>query len=239
MRELCKETMINSYRNISFRMEERGEYDYNYYSKLLENDLKELGENSGKYREKFISKVMAIYSAKSRTASAFIVGPAKFKPTERANNAERKHIEHFQYWRERYFKLVNRVRRRSPEEDIELHKKEIKRLEELKAKRKEEKSGRIQNITIRIRYYRKKIEQLEARSKLSEKFEEISIPNGRIYFSNDRLIIEHNEKPSKETIMIIKEHGFKYSPKTTSWVRQFTGNATHRAIQLSDKLNNK
>lgn len=123
MSELNKQRMIDSYRNISFSMEKRGEDDFNYYSKLLENDLKTLGENSGRYKEKFCEKVMAIYNHKCKCASAFIVGPAKFKPNERAMSSERRAIEHFTFWRERYFKLVNRVRRQAPIDDIEKHKK--------------------------------------------------------------------------------------------------------------------
>lgn len=241
MSALCKETMINAYRNISFHMEERGESDFKYYTELLKKDLEALGENTGKYSDKFQEKVMSIYSAKSRTASSFIVGPAKFKVTERANNSERKHIEHFTYWRERYFKLVNRVRKASPVDDIAKHKLEIEKLEKQKADWKAQGYGsrdyRISNTNANIRYYKKKIEALEARTKLSEIFTETIIPNGKIYFSNDRLVIEHNNKPDKETITLIKGHGFKYSPKTTTWVRQFTGNAVHSARQLVDKLN--
>lgn len=236
MNTLDKNFMISSYRNISFRGEERGEYDFNYYSDMLKKDLELLGENKGKYEQKFCEKVMAIYGAKSRQASSMIVGPAKFKVTHKANEAERKHFDHFAKWRERYFKLVNRVRKKSPAEYIEDHKNEISRLEEVKAKRKEE--GRCyRNITIRIKYYKDKIEQMEAREKLSENFSEIAIPDGKIYFANDRLVVEHTNKPSSEVISIIKKHGFRYSPKTKSWVRQFTGNAVYSAKQLANKLN--
>lgn len=239
--ELNKDVMIHAYRNISFHMEERGESDFNYYTNMLKNDLELLGENSERYKEKFESKVMDIYGAKSRTASAFIVGPAKFKVTERANNSERRAIEHFTYWRERYFKLVNRVRRSSPSDDITNHKLEIEKLEAQKAHYIAEgyssRDFRISNTNASIRYYKKKIEALEAREKLSELFQEITIPDGKIYFSNDRLVINHNSKPEKNVIELIKKHGFKYSPKTSTWVRQFTGNAVHSARQLGDRLN--
>lgn len=238
---LDKQRMIDAYRNISFHMEERGESDFKYYTELLAKDLELLGENSGKYKEKFESKVMDIYSSKSRTASAFIVGPAKFKVTERANNSERNKIEHFTYWRERYFKLVNRVRKASPSDDIAKHKLEIEKLEAQKAKWKAEgyssRDWRISNTNANIRYYKKKIEALEARTQLADLFQEIAIPDGMIYFSNDRLVVEHESKPSKEVIEKIKYHGFKYSPKTTTWVRRFTGNAIHSARQLGVKLN--
>lgn len=235
MSTLNKQFMIDSYRNISFRGEERGEYDFNYYSDMLKKDLELLGDNKGKYEQKFCEKVMAIYGAKSRQASAFIVGPAKFKVTHKANESERKHYDHFTKWRERYFKLVNRVRKKSPSEYIEDHKNEILRLEGVKAKRKEEKRC-YRNITIRIKYYKDKIEQLGARERLSENFTELIIPEGKIYFSNDRLVVEHTSKPSSEVIALIKKHGFRYSPRTKSWVRQFTGNAVYSAKNLAKAL---
>lgn len=236
---LDKTRMIQAYRNISFHMEERGESDYKYYSELLEADLKLLGENTGKYHDKFVEKVMAIYGAKSRQASAMIVGPANFKVTHKANEAERKHTEHFNHWRERYFKLVNRVRKLSVAENIISDSEHLTKLEALKAQYKLEGKPHyaMTNLNAKIRYYKKKVEQLEVREKLSELFKETAIPGGRIYFSNERLVVEHSSKPDKTTIDDIKSHGFKYSPKTTTWVRQFTGNAVHSARQLGVKLN--
>lgn len=243
MKTLDKKVMIDSYRNISFSGEQRGESDFNYYNDLLAKDLEALGENSGRYAEKFCEKVMAIYSAKSRTASAFIVGPAKF-PTARnqkANDAERRAIDHFKYWREKYFKLVNRVRKQAPIDDIEKHKKEIERFEAIKEKYKAEGYGsqdwRISNTNATIRYHKKKIEALQNRIGLSESFNEIIVPDGRIYFSNERLVVEHNEKPSSEVIALIRGHSFRYSPRTKTWVRQFTQNAVYDAQNLAKKLN--
>ena len=81
-----KEYMIASYRNISFDPEKRGEQDFNYYNNLLEQDLKIVGENNQKYVDKFISKLMLYYSHKSNTASAMIVGPARFKVNHKRLN---------------------------------------------------------------------------------------------------------------------------------------------------------
>jgi hypothetical protein len=239
MNQLNKEFMISSYRNISFHMEERGESDFKYYNEILIKDLELLGENSGKYRDKFIEKVHAIYSAKSRQASAMIVGPANFKVTHKANESERKHSDHFNHWRERYFKLVNRVRRLSTADNVISDKEHLHKLEELKKKYKLEGKPHyaMTNLTTKIRYYKKKVSQLEARERLSEMFETIIVPNGKIYFDNDRLIVDHNDKPDKLVIEAIRSHGFKYSPKTTTWVRQFTGNAVHSARKLGVKLN--
>lgn len=233
--------MIDSYRNISFRGESRGEWDFNYYSNLLKNDLELLGENTGKYAEKFCDKVMAIYRHKARQASAMIVGPAKFKPNTKAMDSEVKAMEHFSQWRERYFRLVNRVRKVSPSEDIAKHLIEIEKLEALKAKYKAEgyssRDFRISNTNAKIRYYKKKIEALEARIKLQDSFEETVIPNGKVYQANDRIVVEHFDKPSREVIDLVKRHGFRFSPKTKTWVRQFTGNAVHSTRQLIEALN--
>lgn len=238
---LNKDAMIQAYRNTSFRMEERGASDYKYYSELLEADLKLLGENTGKYYDKFVEKVMAIYGAKSRQASAMIVGPARFKVTHKANEAERRHTDHFNHWRERYFKLVNRVRKLSVAENIISDSEHLTKLEALKAQYKLEGKPHyaMTNLNAKIRYYKKKVEQLEAREKLSDLFSELMIPDGRIYFSNERLVVEHNSKPDKTTIDDIKSHGFKYSPKTQTWVRQFTGNAVRSGKLLAKKLNSK
>ncbi len=216
-------------------MEERGESDYKYYTELLAKDLVALGDNTGKYEQKFCDKVMAIYNHKSKCASAMIVGPAKFKPNERALSSERKAIEHFTYWRERYFRLVNRVRRKTPRDLIYDHAQEIIRLEEVKARRKE-KGEYYQSITNRIRYHRERIENLEARITLSDKFQERVIPDGKIYYSNDRIIVEHGSKPTREVIDQIKKHGFRFSPKTKTWVRQFTANAIYEADKLAAQL---
>ena len=72
--ELCKQRMIDSYRNVSFRGEERGESDYKYYSEMLEKDLALLGENSGKYRDwetdRKSTRLNSSHSAKSRMPSS-------------------------------------------------------------------------------------------------------------------------------------------------------------------------
>src|SRR5690606_19055251 len=110
--KLCKQTMINSYTNISFSPEKRGEQDFNYYTELLESDLKELGENQGNYKEKFIDKVMTIYHRQSRCASPMITGPAKFPFSSNMKkiNSHHKAYDDFTHWRTKYFKAVNRER---------------------------------------------------------------------------------------------------------------------------------
>lgn len=96
---------------------------------------------------------------------------------------------------------------------------------------------RISNTNATIRYHKAKIEALQNRIDLSSSFNEISVPDGRIYFANERLIVEHGEKPSSEAIKLIKEHSFRYSPRSKTWVRQFTQNAVYDAQNLAKKLN--
>jgi len=130
MLTISKQTMIDSYRNISFSPEKRGEQDHEYYTKLLASDLETLGDNQGNYAEKFNDKLARYYACKGRTASAMICGPAKFPfgKNHKAINSEMKAWEDFTSWREGYFKAVNRVRTKSPEQEIDDALEELERL---------------------------------------------------------------------------------------------------------------
>lgn len=130
MLTISKQTMIDSYRNISFSPEKRGEQDHEYYTKLLTNDLETLGDNQGNYAEKFNDKLARYYACKGRTASAMICGPAKFPfgKNHKAINSEMKAWEDFTSWRDGYFKAVNRVRTKSPEQEIDDALEELERL---------------------------------------------------------------------------------------------------------------
>lgn len=136
---LDKNVMIQSYSGISFYGERRGAQDFQDYTEMLENDLKELGENRGNYKEKFISKLMRCYHAQSSCTSAFIVGPANYN-VRRHNKkwaSRDKAWQDFWQWRERYFKAVNRVRTPSPEDEIENAIKDIDKYLVQQAKMKE------------------------------------------------------------------------------------------------------
>lgn len=128
---LCKQTMINSYNWTSFSPEKRGESDFNYYTQLLAEDLAALGENPGNYREKFIDKVMTIYSRQARCASPMITGPANFnnRRNGKAWASRDNAANDFTQWRDKYFKAVNRVRTLSPEEEIDKTLEELERME--------------------------------------------------------------------------------------------------------------
>lgn len=95
----------------------------------------------------------------------------------------------------------------------------------------------ITNMTTKIRERKKKLEVMKVRIKRKESFENIQIPNGKIYIENDRVIVKHDIKPSKEVIGQIRYHGFRYAPSFTCWVRKHTGNAIYSARQLATKLN--
>ena len=41
----------------------------------------------------------------------------------------------------------------------------------------------------------------------------------------DRIIIRHDEKPSKDVIVRLKQMGMKWSPRNQGWQRKITNNA--------------
>ena len=86
------------------------------------------------------------------------------------------------------------------------------------------------------RYHLDKVKELESRKDLADSFDPLDIPGGSIYYENERLIVKHEDKPSPEVISKIKKRGFKFSPKTKSWVRQFTHNAVTSAKILAEEL---
>lgn len=208
-----KKIMINSYRNHSFDPERRGESDFKHYSEVLESDLKIVGENNQKYIDKFICKLMLYYNHKSNTASAMIVGPAKFKSNTKRMNWERGAFEKFSAWRNKYIALVQRVPRATIQESLEKH---------------QDKTSQ---------YSKGRVKQLEARQELTKRFESFTMAcGGVVTLSNERLVITHCEKPSNEVLTLIKKRGFKFSPKTKSWVRQFTGNALLSVKLLKEEM---
>ena len=218
-----KTLMIQSYNNSSFSPERRGEQDFEFYQSQLEQDLaliKSINGSAGNYTSKYIDKLMRIYNHKSHTASAMIVGPAKFKTNTKRLNWERNAYEDFTRWRERYLRLVQRVARPSINDAI------------TKAQADASSASTAQNR----RYHLDKVKELESRKDLAESFEPISILGGSIYYENERLIVKHEDKPSPEVIAKIKKRGFKFSPKTKSWVRQFTANAVMSARILAEEL---
>lgn len=219
-----KALMIQSYINSSFSPERRGEQDFEFYQSQLEQDLAlilSINGSTGNYATKYIDKLMRVYNHKSHTASAMIVGPAKFKVNSKRLNWERNAYEDFTRWRDRYLRLVQRVARPSIDDAI------------VKAQADASSAYSAENR----RYHLNKVKELESRKDLAESFKPLDIPGGIIYYENERLIVKHEDKPSPEVIAKIKKRGFKFSPKTKSWVRQFTHNAVMSAEILAKELN--
>lgn len=97
-------------------------------------------------------------------------------------------------------------------------------------------SFHLTNHKARINDRMKKLEIMRVRIERKETFEKLEFPGGYIDIENDRVVIKHHEKPSREVIDVIKGAGFRYSPKTVSWVRKHTGNAIHDAKRILPKL---
>lgn len=242
-----EQTMIDSYRNISFYGEKRGAQEFAYYTELLASDLTELGENTGNYEAKFIDKVMTIFHRQSNCASAFICGPANFNNgrNQKRWDSRDKALSDFDHWRTKYFKAVNRVRTLSPEAEIDVAIARLEYLETEKAKPKKynheymlntnetpDDQCRVYSVTTKIREAKKKIEVMKNRIESKNNFKPILFKGGSIYIENDRVIINHDERPERDIIQAIKKNGFRWSPKMGNWCRKHTRNAIYDAAYL-------
>lgn len=94
----------------------------------------------------------------------------------------------------------------------------------------------IDSLTTKIRERNKKLEVMRIRIERKETFQKIEFDGGYVDIENDRVVIKHHEKPSREVIDAIKSYGFRYSPKTVSWVRKHTGNAIYDLKLLLPKI---
>lgn len=121
--DLC----YQAHSNTSFSPEKRATMYVKEYSAILEEDLKELGENTGNYKEKFINHFTNWMHAKSRCLSSMITGPANFpvRRAQKANASEHNRYTDFMTWRDKYFKAVNRVPTKSPEEELYLAERKL------------------------------------------------------------------------------------------------------------------
>lgn len=102
----------------------------------------------------------------------------------------------------------------------------------------------LRNSNARLKTLAAKVAELEHREeakKDGKKPESVEIPNGRIYVDTveNRINVEHDSKPEREIIAIIKEHGFKWSPSRSIWTRKLTTNASYRTKDLIKALNEK
>ena len=124
MLEQYEQLAISSFNNISFNPEKRGKQTIAFHSERLQSDLEELEKQSGstgKYKEKYISRLLDWLHKQGRCASWFITGPANF-PIERNKKALRsvdKSADELEQWRSKYFKAVYRQPTLTPEEEID------------------------------------------------------------------------------------------------------------------------
>lgn len=95
------------------------------------------------------------------------------------------------------------------------------------------------NSNARIKNKKQKIEIMKARIARKESFKPIEFKGGQVLIENDRVVIKHDEKPSREIIDAIKKRGFKWSPKMGNWCRKHTGNALNDAHYLVSFVFNK
>jgi hypothetical protein len=97
-------------------------------------------------------------------------------------------------------------------------------------------SYHLTNHNNKIKARKEKLEVMASRIETKSEWQKIEFNGGYVDIENDRVVIKHNEKPSREVIDLIKSNGFKYSPKTVSWVRKHTENAVHAVKTILPKL---
>jgi hypothetical protein len=88
------------------------------------------------------------------------------------------------------------------------------------------------NSNAKIKRLEQKLETMRARVQRKETWEPIPFPGGEIDLENDRVIIRHEEKPSREVIDSLKSKGFRWSRSYGSWSRKHTGNAVAAARKI-------
>lgn len=88
------------------------------------------------------------------------------------------------------------------------------------------------NNNAKIKAMTQKIEVMKKRIERKESFEPINFDGGIIDIQNDRVIIKHDERPSRETIDALKSRGFRWSGQYASWSRKHTANAIYDARKI-------
>lgn len=109
-----------AYHGISFDPEKRAENIVSTYEAQLNDDVSNMPESEiSRYIDGYKSHLFAWLSAKSRTMSAMITGPARF-PVDRNNkamNVEMKRLNEFSEWREKSLKSISKKVEDSKPED--------------------------------------------------------------------------------------------------------------------------
>ena len=116
-----REDFYRAYYNMSFTPDVRADQCVRDFSAELEADLVELGDKAGNYAEKYVANLRIWAGRKSRCLSVMITGSANFPTTRnrKSMDSEQRAWDEFRAWRERYIKAVNRVKTKSPEEEID------------------------------------------------------------------------------------------------------------------------
>jgi len=119
--ENMREDFYRAFYNTSFTPDVRADQCVRDFSAELESDLVELGDKTGNYAEKYVAHLRIWAERKSRCLSVMITGPANFPTTRnrKSMDSEQRAWDEFRAWRERYIKVVNRVKTKSPEEEID------------------------------------------------------------------------------------------------------------------------
>lgn len=116
-----RDLFYQAHSGTSFFPEVRADRCVEDFSEELDADLKELGENCGRYAEKYIAHLRIWASRKSRCMSPMIVGPARFpvQANRKKMDAEHNAWVEFRKWRERFIRKASAERTLSPEEELD------------------------------------------------------------------------------------------------------------------------
>ena len=95
-------------------------------------------------------------------------------------------------------------------------------------------SFQLTNNNAKINAAIKKIEALERRSVQKDSFKTIEFDGGTIDIVDGRVVVDHDERPSKETITKLKSYGFRWTPSIGSWTRKHTEAAVRDAKWAMD-----
>ena len=93
-------------------------------------------------------------------------------------------------------------------------------------------SYQLTNNNAKIKAAINKITDLERRSQQKEAFKPISFDGGSIDIQDDRVVIDHDVKPDRDTISRLKGRGFRWTPSIGSWTRKHTRQAVIDAKQV-------
>lgn len=84
----------------------------------------------------------------------------------------------------------------------------------------------------RIKRLKEKLEIMRSRIVARKEFVKIIFSGGSIDIENDRVVIRHDAKPSRDVIDSLKANGFHWSPSTVSWCRKHTAAAIDAAKRI-------